>query len=320
MGKANTDKAKGFWNQRDWAQVFRYAELAAIKLKKLKDRRLETVQMIDEALTMKFDALQLMARHREALECAKERYTMWAMNHLRNPGSMKAALRLIESCLHNNECEDAERYARHAMFMINDMTDNFIPVDQRPKFLADVSYYLAAAILYLANAGDIPPGEKQKVGEEAITLARQAIEIHTQLLGVESNPVATDMISLADALDYFNGVDDDEVLRLYEQAIAIYRRVEGSSSYNVAVGEGKLGAAYHNRAHRASVVYDLSRCLTNLELALPHYREAARIYRTINHVDTADMTLRSITRVDERILETRNAIAAMAAVVALMRG
>ena len=130
---ADLDKAKGFHDQRNWVQSLRYGELAATKLKQLKDRRLETVQAIDAALGCKYDALQFMDRHREAMECKKECYTLWAMNHLRNPGSIKAALSLIQSCIHNKEFEDAERYARHAMFMINEMTDNFIPSDQRPR-------------------------------------------------------------------------------------------------------------------------------------------------------------------------------------------
>ena len=38
--------------------------------------------------------------------------------------------------------------------------------------------------------------------------------------------------------------------------------------------------------------------MANEELALPHYREAARIYRDINHVDAADRTLRIVVRLD----------------------
>ena len=165
VGMANLVKAQGFQQQQqNYVQSLRYGELAATKLKQLKDRRLETVKLIDAALVFKFNALQRLNRHKEALQCIKECYTLWAMNHLRNPGSMSAALLLIQSCLHNGEYEDAERYARHAYFMIAEMTDNFIPVDQRPRFLADGSYWLAQAILALARAGSIPPAEQQKVG------------------------------------------------------------------------------------------------------------------------------------------------------------
>ena len=106
---AHLAKAVGFNDQRNWVQTLRYAELAATKLKQLKDRRLETVQAISDALGCKFNALQRLDRHREALECIMECYTLWAMNHLRNPGSMRAALGLIQSCLHNEEYEDAEQ-------------------------------------------------------------------------------------------------------------------------------------------------------------------------------------------------------------------
>jgi tetratricopeptide (TPR) repeat protein len=234
VGKAHLDKAVGFHTQQNWIQALRYAEIAATKLKQLKDRRLETVQLIDRAMICKFDALQRLGRHRKALECIQECYTLWAMNHLRNPGSMKAALMLIQSCIHNHEYEDAENYARHAYFMIAEMTDNFIPSDGYPKFLADVSYYLAQAIYRWAEAGGIPPEQKQKAGEEAIEHARKALELNSQLHGTESSKVAMGMSAIADVLDFFNDIDDDESLRLCEQAGAITRRVEGSSSTNVA--------------------------------------------------------------------------------------
>ena len=301
VGKANLAKALAQHQQGNFAQALRYAEVAATKLKQLKDRRLETVKLIDAALRCKFDCLQFMDRQTEALECIKECYTLWAMNHMRNPGSINAALGLIQSCIHNGEYEDAEHYARHAMFMINDMTDNFIPSDQRPLFLADGSYYLAMAIYRLAMSGGIPAEEKQKAGEEAIALARQALEIRTQLHGTESVGVAGDLRVLADILDYFNDVDDDEILRLHGQSNAITRRVEGSSSLNMAVGERNFGTSYYKRAKRTHATNDLDRCVSNLELALPHYREAARIYGAVNHVDSADNVVRTIAAVEEEI-------------------
>ena len=267
----------------------------------MKDRRLETVELINDAQMCKFNALNRLDRCREAKECAEERYTLWAMNHMRNPGSIYAALHLIESCIHNGEYEDAEHYARHAIFMINDMTDNFVPSEERSEFLADGSYYLAQAIFLLARAGGIPPEEKKKAGEEAIMLARQALKLHTQLEGTESAEVASAMGTLGDILCYFNIVDDDESLRLIEQSIAIYHRVEGSSSVNVAAGEGIFGNVYENRAVRAQDANDLDRCMANFELALPHFREAVRIYRVINHVNSVDMSLRNIARVEENI-------------------
>ena len=305
VGKANLAKAKLFDRESKWMQALRYANIAATKLKQLKDRRLETVELIGDALLCKYNALNFMYRPREAMECIKECYTLWAMNHLRNPGSIKAALGLIQSCLHNKEYEDAEHYARHAMFMINDMADNFIPSDRRSMFLADGSYWLARAILNLAETGSIPPGEKKKAGVEAIELARQALELHTQLSGAESAQIACDMVVLGDILGYFNDVDDDEIPRLFEQAIAIISRVEGSSSVNVAVAKMKLGTAYVNRADGTLAVRDLDRCLANMELALPHYREAARIFRVNNHADNANDALKDIARVEENIRQVR---------------
>ena len=313
VGKAYLEKAKGFNGEQNWEQTLRYGELAATKLKQVKDRRLETVEDINDALTCKFNALNFMGQHREAMKCGEERYTLWAMNHLRHPGSMRAALALIQCCLHNEEYEDAEHYARHAYFMIAEMTDNFIPADQQPRFLADVSYWLAVAIYGLAHAGGIPQQETQKAGEEAIASARKALEIYTRLYGTESAKVAMAMGTLADILDHFNNVDDDEIPRLIEQSIAIYRRVEGSSSLNVAVGEKNSGNAYKNSAKRALDANDLDRCMANLQLELLHYREAARIYRINNHVDDADSALRDIATIEENIRQVGIAIAAAAA-------
>ena len=307
---ANLAKAHGFNQQQNWIQSFRYAEIAATKLKQLKDRRLETVEVIDAALGFKYDALNFTDRNREAKGFAEERYTLWAMNQMRHPGSIRAALGLIQSCLHNKEFVDAEHYARHAMFMINDMADNFIPADQRSRFLADGSYYLASAIHQLAEAGGIPPEEKQKAGEDAIASARQALELHTRLFGTESAKVAGSMAALADVMGYFNNVDDDESLRLHKQAIAIISRVEGRSSPNVAAGEGNLGVTLMNRAERAEAANDLDRCLANLELALPHIRESARIYRAINHMDNVNGALGNIALVEEHMRRIRIAKAA----------
>ena len=57
LGVANLDKAKVFNRQRNWMQTLRYAEVATTKLKKLKDRRLETVVVINDALMTKYNAI-----------------------------------------------------------------------------------------------------------------------------------------------------------------------------------------------------------------------------------------------------------------------
>ena len=288
LGTAHLKKAAVFHRERNWQQSLRYADLALTKLQQLKDRRLETVEIIDNAFTYKFNALQFMNRQKEALECIKENYTLWAMNHMRNPRMLDAAFGLIESCIHNGEFEDAALYAHTAHEMVLNDADGIIPSDQRQKLLALGSYWLSVATHSLAAAGGIPPAEKQKAGEKAIALARKALEIHTQLHGTGSAEVASDMTALADALDFFNDVDDDEVLRLHQQANAITRRLGGSSSLNVAVGEFNLGVAYQKRAKRAQAANDLDRCMANLELAVPHYHEASRIYRAINFTEYAD--------------------------------
>ena len=171
-------------------------------------------------------------------------------------------------------------------------------------------------MLHLAQNGDIAPEENQTAGQEAITLARRALEIRTQIYGLENVNVAISMIVLADALAYFNIVDDDEVIRLYEQSIAIAARVEGNLSANVAIGEDNLGRMYHNKAQRAHTAIDLDRCVANLELALPHFREAARIYRVINYMDDADKSVQRIAEIEEELRQCTIATATAAAVAA----
>ena len=125
--------------------------------------------------------------------------------------------------------------------------------------------------------------------------------MRTQLHGTESTEVAAAMLALANALDFFNNVDDDEILRLIEQSIAIFVQVEGSSSMNIAIHENKLGNTYVRRAMRAQVANDLDRYVANLQLALTHFREAARIHRANNHVDSADKALHNAANVEEKL-------------------
>ena len=270
IGMAHLQKAEGFYRDRNWVQLLRYSELALVKLKQLNDRPIEA---IDKALTFKFTALTFLDQNRDALECAKERYCLYLTKHTHPPAIM-ASFALIQSCLHNEEYEDAELYARTTWETITLSRDSHIPDDQRQRFTARGAYHLASAMLNLAQNGDIPPEANQAVGQEAIALARRALDIFTQLHGLENSYVADGMSLLADMLDYFNDVDDDEILRLYEQSIAIQARVEGSLSVNVAVGENNLAAMYHKKAKRAHAANDVDRELANLELSLPHFREA----------------------------------------------
>ena len=263
----------------------------------LKDRPLEE---ISEALACKCTALDFLGQYREQLECAKEWYCLWNTKPT-DVGAIQAAFALIQSCMQNKEYADAHLYASTLFEIINHKHDNKIPDDQRQQYIAQGAYYLATATLQLAQSGGIPPEEKQKPGQEAIALARRALEIHTQMHGTDSNEVANDMLSLAGILGFFNDEDDDEILHLFEQAIAIFSGVQGSLSVNVAAAEGNLGAAYHRRAKSAQTAHDLDCELANLELALPHYREAARIYRAINHIDNADSTERKVGGIQEKL-------------------
>ena len=239
IGMAHLQKAKGCRRDRNWAQTVRYSDLALVKLKQLNDRPIED---IDSALRLKFNALNFMDRNREAMECAKERYCLYLTSHT-HPPAIEASFCLIESCIHNEEYEDAALYARTTWETITLSRDSHIPDNELQWFTAQGAYYLSRAMFRLATSGDIPPEANQTAGQEAIGLARRALEINTQLNGLEHASVANNMSVLADALVYFNNVDDDEVLRLYEQSISITARVEGSLSVNVAVGNRNLAIA-----------------------------------------------------------------------------
>ena len=305
---AHLQKAKGFDRDHNWVQLLRYSDLALLKLKQLNDR---PIKAIDDALTYKFTALNLMGHDKEALECAKEKYCLYLTKHT-HPPAIDAAFDLIESCLHNKVYEDAELYARTTWETITLSRDSHIPEDRRQYFTAQGAYYLASAMFELAQNGDIPPEANQAVGQEAIALARRALEIHTQLHGLEHSDVANAMSILADALDHFNNVDDVEVLRLYEQSIVIQARVEGSSSVNVGLGEDNLANIYQKRAMRGRAANDLEGEMANLELALLHYREAARIYRLVKKVESADESEQCAVVAEEQLRELTTARAAAA--------
>ena len=105
---ANLEKAKGFARLRNLQETLRHAELAATKLKQMKER---PIIDIDDALRIKYNSLNMMARGREALECAKEWYLLWPTKHT-HPPAIRASFAVIESCIHNKEFFDAALYAR----------------------------------------------------------------------------------------------------------------------------------------------------------------------------------------------------------------
>ena len=99
-------------------------------------------------------------------------------------GAIIAAFALIDSCMHNNEFEDAHLYASTLWEIINHK-HNKIPEDQRQLYIVDGAYFLATTTLYSD-------------------------------------------LCIAETLDHFHDFGE-EVLRLFEQAIANDARVFGSS-------------------------------------------------------------------------------------------
>ena len=311
LGVAHLEKAKVFDETHNWVQSLRWSDMALSKLKKLtaRPRTLEIIQILDDALRYKFNALNCTNLKSEALECAEERYSLWAAGHMRNPLMLEAAFPLIEGLCHTRDFQQAILIARTAYDMIINDTDNMIPADHHPFLLAQASEYLAQAIFGMAQSGGIPQKEKQKAGEEAIALARKALELHTELQGADSYQVAKCSNTLADVLDHFNNVDDDEILRLYRQVITIYSHVHGTTSPNVAVGTSNLAEAYNERAKRAHKADDLQRHVDNLVLAMPHYRESVRIYRLNNRTEMANRYEGVANRIEANIPHVRFALA-----------
>ena len=297
VGMANFVKAQGYGRERNWPQTLRCSDLAATKLKQLKDRPVED---IDDALKMKWDALSLMGRYREALECAKERYCLYLTSHT-HPPAIEASFSLIQSCMFNKEFFDAALYARTLWETLTLSGDSHIPEHQQQPFTARGAMELAQALWQLAEHGGMPAEEKQEAGQEAIMLARRALEITTQVHGAESCEVAGNKLVLTSVLNYFNDFDDEEVPRLLEQAKAVFARVHGTLTSEVAATENNLGTMYDGRATRAFTAHDLDRCIANLELALPRFREATRIYRAIDLVDDAGDTARFAASVEGKL-------------------
>ena len=255
---------------------------------------------IDKALSIQYTSLACLGRYKESLECAKEWYCMYPTSHT-HPPAICASFAVIESCGFNKEFFDAALYARTLWETITMSRDSHIPDSQREDFTARGAFELARSLQRLAENGDMPPEEKQKAGEEATMLARRSLEIYTQLYGTESEPVASSMSGLAVILDYFNDVEDDEVPRLFEHSKKFFEKAHGSLSANVGASEASLGNTFKRKAQRAEVAKDLDRCVASLEISLLHYREAARIYRAINHVDIADKTIRQIVDVEKSL-------------------
>ena len=69
----------------------------------------------------------------------------------------------------------------------------------------------------------------------------------------------------------------------------------------MAACENNLGAIYYKRAIRAQVENDQERNITNLELALSHFREAAQNYRAANHFDHADQAAILVAQVENAL-------------------
>ena len=321
VGKQNLAKANIFYRQEKFPQMFKHADLALTKLRQMKDC---PVEEIDGALAMKSEGHNKMGRYRDATECSKQRFCLNMVtlthpintsyitnipyrhahiqaNDFTHPHAILASFTLIDCCVFNNEYFDAELYARTTWETLTLCDISQIPEDKRQGMIARGAIALSRAILGLAKEGGFPPEKKQQVGQEAIMLARKALEMNTQCFGNDSFEIASDLHVLASVLDFFDDFTDDEIPRLIERSTAIYARVKGRLTLPVALGENNLGVTYQDRGLRAHAAHDLDRFVYYLKLALSHYNEASRIYRAINEGERADDALLAADDVEEML-------------------
>jgi len=225
-----------------------------------------------------------------------------------------AAFQLIQSLMHCKDYAQAEKVAFNLWDILSTHNCVDIPADRYQEYLARGAMEYARAILAFAEVDGSPPSEKQQAGEEAIVLARRSLAIRMEQDANGTAEMAASMLTLTQVLQYFNDVND-EVLRLYQQSIAIHTRVEGRSSYNVAVGEFNLGNAYYLLATKEIpalfTINDQETRLVNWDLALSRYRDAARTFTAIGHGQMAAKSHKKAIECEERGGEQRRRIAAI---------
>ena len=78
---AHLEKAKRFDQFHNCVKSLPLTEQALLKLKKLHPRTLEIIEILDDALRYKFNALNCTNLKREALNCAEERYGWYTSAH-----------------------------------------------------------------------------------------------------------------------------------------------------------------------------------------------------------------------------------------------
>ena len=114
------------------------------------------------------------------------------------------------------------------------------------------------------------------------------------------------MAVLAETLDHFDDNDDEEVLRLFEQAKAIHTRMFGSSSSNVATCAGKLIVVYNKIAERAHAANNLDRELANLELVVSQGRRCCTNGRSNRGGNASGCNRKSGGSIDDRLRSVRS--------------
>ena len=300
VGRGLLTKAKSFYEANNYPETLRCSSLA-MKFNEMNKRSLEG---ISKALAIKCTALQFLCRHEESLECAVEKYKLWALERgPAHPFTIDASFFLIDCLLSTRKYDDAYHYAYTIWEVIhtNNHVDNDIPGEKRLLYVEKSARLLARAIFRLASSGGIPLEEIEKSGTEAIARARQSLEINKQLYGNVSEGVAIATAILADILEYFQKSGDDEIIDLYKLSIDLHRQLHGYMSINVGVNNRNLGITYYNRAEQAHKASNRQQEKINLIQALSYLREAACIYRSINHQDKLKRTLFNVNEVEKKL-------------------
>ena len=174
---------------------------------------------------------------------------------------------------------------------------------------------VAGALLLLADSLD---HFNDNDDDEIFRLREQAIANYSRVQGSSSPNVGICKNSLGNAYDKranrAQAADDldryvvNEELALihHREAARILRANNHMDKADAILGvvartEEKLGCAYGKIADSAHAAKDLDRCLANLELSLPHFREALRIFQANNISDGVNEVLRKIAQIESNI-------------------
>jgi tetratricopeptide (TPR) repeat protein len=132
------------------------------------------------------------------------------------------------------------------------------------------------------------PDNDLKNLEKAERLSREAYRIRVKVYGNDHKLVGLTSSCLAQILNLL-GKSEEETMKLYKQALAIYIRNEGPDGVNTAVCNLQLGQYYRSLAKKQQTVDSIKQYLN---LSLSSVKESVRI-TTKNYGSTNGHTIQN---------------------------